>query len=126
MKDRFTRVLKGHIALAMAGLCTTGSAKAATADAASCPPQATAPTRELLLKAQQQAADRGLLWRISRGGRDSFLYGTMHAGRAEWLALGPRTEASLARTGALALEAVPHPAGGTLATISLPLDAPAP
>lgn len=93
-----------HIALAMAGLCTTGSAKSATADAASCPPQATAPTRELLLKAQQQAADRGLLWRISRGGRDSFLYGTMHAGRAEWLALGPRTEASLARTGVLALE----------------------
>jgi len=55
-------------------------------------------------RAQQQAADRGLLWRVSRGGRDSFLYGTLHAGRAEWLALGPRTEASLARTGALALE----------------------
>jgi uncharacterized protein YbaP (TraB family) len=55
-------------------------------------------------RAQQQAADRGLLWRVSRGGRDSFLFGTLHAGRAEWLALGPRTEASLARTGALALE----------------------
>lgn len=55
-------------------------------------------------RAQQQATDRGFLWRISRGGRDSFLYGTLHAGRAEWLALGPRTEASLARTGALALE----------------------
>ncbi len=71
---------------------------------ASCPPQATPPTRELLQIAQQQAADRGLLWRVSRGGRDSFLYGTLHAGRAEWLALGPRTEASLARTGVLALE----------------------
>lgn len=70
----------------------------------SCPPQATPPTREMLQNAQQQAADRGLLWRISRGGRDSFVYGTMHAGRAEWLALGPRTDAALARTGVLALE----------------------
>lgn len=69
-----------------------------------CPPQATPPTRELIVKAQQQAADRGILWRISRSGRDSFLYGTMHAGRAEWLALGPRTDAALGRTGALALE----------------------
>lgn len=71
---------------------------------ASCPPQASPPTRELLQAAQQQAADRGLLWRISRGGRDSFLYGTMHAGRAEWLTLGPQTDAALARTGVLALE----------------------
>ena len=55
-------------------------------------------------KAQQQATDRGFLWRISRDGRDSYLYGTIHAGRPEWFALGPRTEASLFRTGALALE----------------------
>lgn len=86
------------------GLCTAGLVGAASPDAASCPPQATPPHRTLLQPAQQQAADRGFLWRVSRDGRDSFLYGTMHAGRADWLALGPRTEASLARTGALALE----------------------
>jgi uncharacterized protein YbaP (TraB family) len=55
-------------------------------------------------RAQQHATDRGFLWRLSRDGRDSFLYGTIHAGRPEWFALGPRTEASLFRTGALALE----------------------
>lgn len=55
-------------------------------------------------QAQQQAADRGFLWRISRDGRDSYLYGTIHAGRPEWFALGPKAEASLFRTGALALE----------------------
>jgi len=91
-------------ALAFVALVTTGTVSAGEVNTASCPPQATPPNRALLLQAQQQAADRGLLWRISRGGRDSFLYGTMHAGRAEWLALGPRTEASLARTGVLALE----------------------
>jgi uncharacterized protein len=90
-------------AFALAVFCSAGVARAEPV-AASCPPEATAPTRELMQRAQQQAADRGLLWRVSRGGRDSFLYGTLHAGRAEWLALGPRTEASLARTGALALE----------------------
>lgn len=77
---------------------------AAPGAAASCPPEAAPPTRELLQRAQQQAVDRGILWRISRGGRDSFLYGTLHAGRAEWLALGPQTDAALARTGVLALE----------------------
>lgn len=94
----WTRVALG-LALVMPVVVT-----AAPAVPASCPPQATPPTRELLQRAQQQAADRGFLWRISRGGRDSFLYGTLHAGRAEWLALGPRTDAALARTGVLALE----------------------
>ena len=92
------------MAFAVVGLCSTVAAIAAPADATSCPPQATAPTRELMQRAQQQATDRGFLWRISRGGRDSFLYGTMHAGRAEWLVPGPKTGASLARTGVLALE----------------------
>lgn len=57
-----------------------------------------------MLRAQQQATDRGFLWRLSRNGRDSFLYGTLHAGRPEWFALGPRVEAALFRTGVLALE----------------------
>lgn len=91
-----------HIALALTGMCSAASV--ATPATASCPPQAQPPTRELMLKAQQQAADRGFLWRISRDGRDSYLYGTIHAGRREWFALGPKSEASLARTGVLALE----------------------
>jgi uncharacterized protein len=90
--------------LVCAGLYAPASTFAASPELASCPPQPAAPTRELMQKAQQQATDRGFLWRISRDGRDSFLYGTIHAGRPEWFALGPRTEASLSRSGALALE----------------------
>lgn len=74
------------------------------ANASSCPPQSPQPSRELVLKAQRQATDRGFLWRISRDGRDSYLYGTIHAGRPEWLALGPKLDASLFRSGVLALE----------------------
>lgn len=76
----------------------------ATADTPSCPPQPPFPDRELMLNAQRQATDRGFLWRISRDGRDSYLYGTIHAGRPEWFALGPKLEASLIRSGVLALE----------------------
>ena len=92
--------------LALLLVCSgLGVARAAPPDSTpSCPPQAQAPSRELMLKARQQAVDRGFLWRVSRDGRDSFLYGTVHAGRPEWFALGPRTTASLFRTGALALE----------------------
>lgn len=92
------------IALAIVILRSAATSFAVPADAASCPPQPAAPSRELMQRAQQQATDRGFLWRISRDGRDSYLYGTIHAGRPEWFALGPRTEASLSRTGALALE----------------------
>jgi uncharacterized protein len=96
----------GRLAYWLAGLVVSGSAiaQAPPTGSSSCPPQAQPPTRELMQKAQQQATDRGFLWRISRNGRDSYLYGTIHAGRPEWFALGPRTEASLFRTGALALE----------------------
>ena len=92
------------VALAFVALAMTGTVSAGEVNTVSCPPQATPPNRALLQRAQQQATDRGFLWRISRDGRDSFLYGTIHAGRPEWFALGPRTEASLFRTGALALE----------------------
>lgn len=71
---------------------------------AACPPEPELPGRGLMAQAQQQAQDRGFLWRVSRGGRDSFVYGSLHAGRREWFALGPQTEAALARTGVLALE----------------------
>lgn len=74
------------------------------AGAVSCPPQSPQPSRALMLKAQQQASDRGFLWRIGRGGRTSYVYGTIHAGRPEWFALGPKLEDSLFRSGVLALE----------------------
>lgn len=93
----------GSLLLACAGL-GTGTAHADAPGTAQCPPQAEAPGRNLILQAREQAADRGYLWRIGRGGRDSYLYGSLHAGRPEWLALGPKVAAALHRTGALALE----------------------
>ncbi|HWH83048.1 MAG TPA: TraB/GumN family protein, partial [Burkholderiaceae bacterium] len=48
--------------------------------------------------------DRGFLWRIEKGGHSSWLYGTLHVGRAAWTTPGPRTAAALAASQVLALE----------------------
>jgi hypothetical protein len=53
------------------------------------------------------ARDRGVLWRITRDGRSSWLFGTLHVGRPAWRQLGPRTAAALRESDLLALEIDP-------------------
>ena len=67
----------------------------------SCPPPlptqaSTAPER-----------DRGLLWRLTRDGRTSFLFGTLHVGKPAWRRFGPQLTAALRATEVLALEIDP-------------------
>ena len=50
------------------------------------------------------AKDHGFLWRVARDGRSSYLYGTIHAAKAEWMFPGPLTLAALAASDTLALE----------------------
>jgi hypothetical protein len=54
------------------------------------------------------ARDRGLLWRLSRDGRTSYLYGTLHIGKPAWRQLGPVVSASLRASDVLALEVDPN------------------
>jgi hypothetical protein len=54
-----------------------------------------------------QAADRGPLWRISKDGHDSFLYGTLHIGKALWMAPGPLMRNALGQSDTIALELDP-------------------
>jgi uncharacterized protein YbaP (TraB family) len=51
--------------------------------------------------------DRGFLWRISRDGRVSHLFGTVHVGKPAWQVLGPLTSAALRGSDLLALEVDP-------------------
>ncbi len=48
--------------------------------------------------------DRGVLWRLQRDGRTSYLYGTLHVGRPAWQKPGARVAAALAASDTLALE----------------------
>ena len=52
----------------------------------------------------RKAKDHGFLWRISRDGRSSYLYGTIHAARVEWKFPGPSVMEALRASDTLALE----------------------
>jgi uncharacterized protein YbaP (TraB family) len=73
----------------------------------SCPPPA--PTPETLRPEQLGAdvRDRGFLWRLTRDGRSSWLYGTVHVSRPEWLLPGPTVESAFSQSTVLALELDP-------------------
>ncbi|WP_255987276.1 TraB/GumN family protein [Chitinolyticbacter albus] len=55
----------------------------------------------------KSAKDKGFLWRISKGGHDSYLYGTLHVGKAEWMVPGPQLVLAMKASNKLALEVDP-------------------
>ncbi|WP_284616113.1 TraB/GumN family protein [Aquabacterium humicola] len=71
---------------------------------ADCPPVPQPPTDAQIQAGQRAARDRGFLWRISKHGRNSYLYGTIHVGKLDWAFPGPRVREALLGAQALALE----------------------
>ena len=89
-------------------LSTWALASASTwAAGATCPPEPERMTPEFFQAAAAKAQDRGFLWRISKDGRSSYLYGTLHVGRADWMAPGPVLKQALADTDLTGLELDP-------------------
>lgn len=76
----------------------------AYAAGAACPPVIPQPTHEAMQAAMRNASDHGFLWRISKDGRTSFLYGTMHVAKPDWMFPGPKVKQALNATDAMALE----------------------
>lgn len=58
----------------------------------------------LLMAVQAVAAERGALLKLTHQGNTLYLYGTIHAGRADFYPLEPRIRAALAAAPTLALE----------------------
>ncbi|MBV8502980.1 MAG: TraB/GumN family protein [Paucibacter sp.] len=77
---------------------------AAPARALDCPADTGLPSPEVIAELQSNAKDHGMLWRITRDGRSSYLYGTLHLGRLEWLMPGPDLMKAWTETEVLALE----------------------
>jgi uncharacterized protein YbaP (TraB family) len=69
-----------------------------------CPPPALPPSPAQIQEGMKAARDRGFLWRITRGDRTSYLYGTIHVGRQEWLFPGPEVMAAVRASDVVALE----------------------
>ncbi|MDR7332852.1 TraB/GumN family protein [Roseateles asaccharophilus] len=82
---------------------------------AACPPAPTLPTAQQSATWAAQAPDRGPLWRISRDGHSSYLFGSLHVGKADWSYPGPALRAAWAQTDVLAVELDPADVGPALA-----------
>jgi uncharacterized protein YbaP (TraB family) len=69
-----------------------------------CPPAAQQPAPAAMQEAALDASDRGFLWRISKDGRTSFLYGTLHVAKFGWMFPGPGVMQAVSATDTVALE----------------------
>ncbi len=106
MSVRLRLVALGWMALAGLGGSVPGLAPAAQAGAAADCPPAAAPIDADRFRAglRDAVADHGFLWRIERDGRASYLYGTIHVARPEWMFPGTLTKRALADSDTIALE----------------------
>ncbi len=77
---------------------------ASAASARVCPPAAEQPASEAIQDALRNASDHGFMWRISKDGRTSFLYGTIHVAKFEWMFPGPSVMQALNAADTVALE----------------------
>lgn len=101
--ERLGTALAFALASALAFASTTAPARAADTGPA-CPPAAVPLTAERAAEGMRDARDHGFLWRISKDGRESFLYGTIHAARLEWMFPGPTVAEAIAASDVVALE----------------------
>lgn len=82
-------------------IAQAGAALAQPAPACPPPPLGAQALREAM---KQPPRDRGLLWRVEKAGRTSWLYGTLHVLRPDWAVPGPRVRAALLASDTVALE----------------------
>jgi uncharacterized protein YbaP (TraB family) len=61
-------------------------------------------TPEMVQAGMRNARDHAFLWRISKDGRTSYLYGTIHVAKADWMFPGPNVLQALIASDTMALE----------------------
>jgi uncharacterized protein YbaP (TraB family) len=86
---------------AVAPPSTPAPSPTASAPAADCPP---APAVDAAAIAAAPAVDRGLLWKVTRDGRSSWLYGTIHIARPAWLRPGPTVQGAIEAADTMGVE----------------------
>lgn len=99
-------------------LALVGSAQA------DCPPAPAQPTPQQAAAWAARAPDRGPLWRITRDGHSSYLFGSLHIGKPDWAYPGPALRAAWAATDVLAVELDPADVGAQLAAAGPPVPLP--
>lgn len=69
-----------------------------------CPPPPAPLGPEDVQRGMQQAVDRGFLWQVDKGGKTSWLYGTLHVARQPWMFPGPQVRRAMQAADKVALE----------------------
>lgn len=93
--------MKKTICLCIAMIAFAAPVYSATA---ACPPVAGQPTPEMAQTAMGNARDHGYLWRISKDKRTSYLYGTIHVAKLDWVFPGPNVMQAIRASDTVALE----------------------
>lgn len=91
----------------MATCCLSAAHLAHAADASAppaCPPTAQAIDAAEATARMRTAQDRGMLWRVEKEGRTSWLYGTIHVAERDWMFPGPATQRALRGVDRIGLE----------------------
>ena len=83
------------------------SAASAPPAAPACPPQPEPVTNEDAVAGLRDATDNGFLWKATKDGRTSYLYGTIHIAQRAWMFPGPHVLAALRASEVVALELDP-------------------
>jgi len=111
-------------ALLMLAWCTVGApwSSAVAAEPDACPPVASVPTERQIQEALATAQDHGMLWRVQKDGRSSYLYGTLHLGKLSWAFPGPRVMEALQAATTVALELDLSDPAVSAALLSRPAD----
>lgn len=102
------------LALGASGAGAASAASAAAAAAADCPPPPAA------IDPATPAENHGMLWRLRRGGGESFLFASLHLGRPAWALPGPALRQAWAQTDLLAVELDMHDSATQTALATLP------
>ncbi|MFP5419070.1 MAG: TraB/GumN family protein [Gammaproteobacteria bacterium] len=97
-----TSRLAAPFLLAVASLFASPFALGDTGQAAQ--PAQTASSPEAMLAAMQAAPPRGLLYKVSKGTRRAYLFGTIHVGKADFFPLDWTTTEALVQSSDLAVE----------------------
>jgi uncharacterized protein YbaP (TraB family) len=94
--------LRRWIAAGLAGLLLASQLPAGAQDA--CPPTPQPLTREQTEAGVRDARDRGFMWRLVKDGRSSYLYGTVHIARRDWIFPGNTLVSAVRGSDVVALE----------------------
>jgi uncharacterized protein len=94
------RALRTAVVAATVGWAISSPAQAP----ADCPPAAVPLTPERVESGMSTARDHGFLWRITKGDHSSYLYGTVHVAKLDWIFPGPTIVDALRDSDTVALE----------------------